>query len=287
MDLDIYCDSFTMNLYNSIYYIGSLPGILIGIFSLDYIGRRKTGIIGAVLVIASTLAGYLVNDLYFLMVLRVLQGIGDALNYYGYYIWFFEMIPTKYRNFYNAWVAISWAIGYPTIVVISYAIVDWKMIYLTVGILISFIQAPLFFYPDSPRYLVSVGKTDEAVEALRKIAKVASSDFDLDNIKLVNNDDHDHDAKRSALTPLQVFKEFIQYPSMAIETIILGFNWSVVSLLFYGLAYGWSAFNASIYLSYLYVAVGELIGDISVWLTLKLMGRKATLISFYALGKNI
>ncbi len=234
MDLDIYCDPFIMSLYNSIYYIGSFLGVLIGMVLFEYIGRRKTGAIGAVLLTASTLAGCLVNNIYFFMVLRVFQGLGDILSYTGYYIWFFEMIPTKYRNFYNAWVAITWAFGYPTVVGISYAIVDWKMIYLAVGILIAFIQAPLFFYPDSPRYLVSVGKTDEAVVELRKIAKLASSDFDLDNIKLVNTDNGDD--KRSGLTPFQVFTEFIQYPSMVIETVILCFNWFVVSFLFYGLA---------------------------------------------------
>ena len=209
------------------------------------------------------------------MLLRVLQGLGDQLGYIGAYIWLFELTPARYRTLFNSWMAVVWVLGYPTLVGISYYLYNWRFICLTVGIVQVLCQLPLLLYPDSPLFLLSIGHNNQAKHVLKQLASLARSSVDVEEIQLNTEEE------KEKIPVLKQLQDFTKYPGMSVETIAVCWGWFVSSLLFYGLVYGWDKFGDSLYVTYLYVAVGELIANVGVLVVLKLMGRKTALVLFY------
>ena len=227
------------------------------------------------------------------MLLRVLQGLGDQLGYIGAYIWLFELTPARYRTFFNSWLAIVWVLGYPTLVGISYYLYNWRYICLTVGIVQVLCQLPLLLYPDSPLFLLSIGHNHQAKHVLKQLARLARSSVNVEEVQLNTEKEEEKEEKeeekeeKEGVPVLKQLQDFTRYPGMSVETVAVCWSWFVSSLLFYGLVYGWDKFGDSLYLTYLYVAVGELIANVGVLLVLKLMGRKTALVLFYIGGKFV
>ena len=229
----------------------------------------------------STLGSSLAGSYTVLMLLRVLQGLGDQLGYVGAYIWLFELTPFRYRTFFNSWMAIAWVVGYPTLVSISYYVYNWRYICVAVGTVQVLCQLPLLLFPDSPLYLMSRGRYKQASRVLKQLTSLAKSNVDLEGVDLEFGE-----GKGEEIPVLKQVREFAKHPGMFVETGAMCWDWFVSSLLFYGLAYGWDKFGDSLYVTYLYVAVGELIANVGVLLVLKLVGRKTALLLFYTGGKS-
>ena len=286
MELDLYCSPSSLSLYHSVYYIGSILGVTSGSLLYERVGRRRVAAGGAVIITIATFCSTFATSFTSLIVLRILQGLGDQLGYMGAYIWLFEMTPIQYRPFYNSWIAVMWVVGYPTLVSISYFIHNWREICVVVSLVQGFCQLPLLFCSDSPRYLISVGKSDQAVSTLKRWAKLAKVDINLEGVKLTDGaDESEREALKEKMPLQKQLLEFKTYPGMLLETGCICWAFMVSSLLFYGLVYGWDRFGDSLYVTYLYVGLGELIANVSVMLVLKVVGRKVALVSFYVGGK--
>ena len=159
---------------------------------------------------------------------------------------------------------------------------------MAVGLVQGFCQLPLLFYRNSPRYLVSVGRSHQASSILKRWATIAKSDINLEGVTLISGtaENDTESERREAKMPItQQLLEFKKYPGMLLETACVCWAWMVTSLLFYGMAYGWDRFGDSLYVTYLYVGLGELIANISVHMVLKAIGRRAALVSFYTGGE--
>jgi MFS family permease len=287
VDLNLFCSSSSLSLYHSVYYIGSLLGVSSGSLLFERIGRRRAAAIGAGLMTISTLCTTFATSYTILLALRILQGVGDQLGYLGAYVWLFEMTPSRYRLIYNTLIANLWTLGYPILSCISYYIHNWRYICVAVGLVQGFCQIPLLFCPDSPRYLISIGRSKQASSILQRWAKLGDIDINLEGVELIEGTDENENEKLKVKIPvLQQLLEFKKYPAMLIETVSMTWITMVTGFLFNGLAYGWDRFDDSLYVLYLYVGVGEVIANSSVLFVLKMIGRKVALVSFSASGKS-
>jgi len=163
------------------YFIGSLLGGFVG----DYLGRRKAFRLNLLIVAFSATAASFSPDMYWLIFMRCLMGIGmGALIMIGYAS-FTEFIPPIVRGKWSARLSfvgnwspmISAAIG---VVVISFF--SWRVMFLLGGV--AMLGAWLLsgkYFIESPRWLAGKGKEEHARQSLRdieqRIAKEKNIEF--------------------------------------------------------------------------------------------------------------
>lgn len=131
--------------------------------------------------------------------------------------------------------------------------------------------------PESPRWLLTVGKTDAAIEVLEKAAfhnrlPTASIRDDVNSVytqkKNAENEKHGGN-----------IMDMFSTPNMRNKTLCICFNWIVCGLCFFGVAQFIGQMGGNIFLNVALSAAIQIPGTfISMWL-MKTWGRRYTLIS--------
>ena len=82
-----------------------------------------------------------------------------------------EIIGTKYRDTIGIIYQIPFNIGYLTLPLFGYYIRSWNTFQLAISVPSILLLSYYFLLPESPRWLLTVGRTDDAVHILEVIAK--------------------------------------------------------------------------------------------------------------------
>ncbi len=175
------CDVFKLSTYElgilfSVGFIGMLIGALLFGRLADIIGR-KWALIVAVLIHAlfTALCGT-ATDYYQLMIYRFIAGVGlgGSLPIPGVYI--SEYIPAKYRGTFVGLVETAWVWGAIIslfIPLIYLPILDWRGVFYWGLLALIVVPLAIIFLPESIRYLEEKGKTDKAINILKKHGIIA------------------------------------------------------------------------------------------------------------------
>ncbi|ESO92280.1 hypothetical protein LOTGIDRAFT_147615, partial [Lottia gigantea] len=128
--------------------------------------------------------------------------------------------------------------------------------------------------PASTRWLVSKGRTKEAEKILRKAAKVNK----------VELPDELFDKDCLEKEPRVKIWEMFTSPVLVIRSLILFFNWAVISMVYYGLNLYISNLSGNIYINFTISNIVEFLGYCSVLLFAGRIGRKPILCSGMVVG---
>ena len=267
------CKEYQLVLLDVFYFVGGTVGLLFGSFVFELVGRRKASLIGGCVCAFGTFLGFFCNSYGFMVAVRLLQGMGNFLSYSGAYIWILEVVPSKLRIYYNTWTMLLWTAGYPVLVGVCYFIHEWRYIHLALGSIFVLCYIPLLLLPDSPRYLLSIGKEEECRLALEKLYQLAGNPRSLDNVTIVGgNEENKTKEEEQSKNRLAAFWD---NKWMLFETCVLSFLWITCSLLYFGLNFGWGKFGDTPYANYLFAGLGELIAYTGLMPLISVMGRRA------------
>ncbi|CAF0837598.1 unnamed protein product [Rotaria sordida] len=169
------------------------------------------------------------------------------------------------------------AFGQLLLVCFAYFIRTWRSLTWAISL---FTVPFIFFYfilPESPRWLVSKGRFDDAEKVLRYIALKNKRDFDqsaFEQMKEEQEKNMSHEQHQEGIKIL--FKSRIMF----FISINLFFQWLVQNLVFYGVSQSTGSWNLNPYLSFTISALVELLAYAVVQLILDRIGRKLPYISF-------
>lgn len=164
------------------YFIGMTSGGFLGGVISDFIGRRKTFLIAMVLFSScSVINGLPIDNMFIFIAARALTGFGVFCLMVCSQTYIAEMAPAESRG---KWQGLVAAVGFCAVPVIAFLcriIVPlspeaWRWIFYFGGIGIVGFAIAFKFLPESPRWLVSRGRIDEA-EAIVK--HITGRDIDL------------------------------------------------------------------------------------------------------------
>ncbi|KAI9799727.1 MAG: hypothetical protein M1833_003846 [Piccolia ochrophora] len=193
-----YKDSAIQAMVVAIYEIGCLIGSIFVIMYGDRIGRRRTVLIGAVIMLIGTVIQCTAFSLGHLIVGRIVNGAGNGMNTSSIPVWQSEMAPPKIRGFLvlfegaliTCGIMISYWINYGFYFVTQYGSFQWRFpigfqaffgVILIIGILA---------LPESPRWLIKHGKEKEAFEILGRLHEKPEDDEeilkDVEEMKAIN-----------------------------------------------------------------------------------------------------
>jgi len=169
-EFDLVCDDVTQAAITcSLFHVGSLIGdILAGVFS-DAYGRKVVIVVSSLFLPAAPIATGYVNAVWQLCILQLLCGVGYAATFYTCYVYLTEMTPPATRHIWSNIYFLCASTSFMTVDLLAYFAQDWRRLSIHMAIIGIPVWLAFFFIPESPRWLLSKGKRQEAEAVISKI----------------------------------------------------------------------------------------------------------------------
>lgn len=196
-----------------------------------------------------------------------------------------ELVGPKGRVFGNTLINAVYVLGLMTLSGLSWWLQDWRM-------LIRIIYAPAFLgftylwiLNESVRWLLSKGRTNEAVDILKKAMKMNKIDITDDVLSPLS----ELEDSKSKEVPKEVENKssFVQALKSSVirkRVFVCSFLWITCTFVYYGLSINSVSLAGNKYLNFMLVAFVEIPANFVCLLVLDRFGRKRTLITTYVLS---
>lgn len=163
----------------SAYLVGAVAGGLFFGWLTDRLGRRKLFFITLTLYIAATAATAFSWNLWSFALFRFLTGAGIGGEYTAINSAIQELIPARYRGWTDLaingsfWLGAAIGAGLSIVLLdpdfVAHADLGWRLCFFIGAVLGLFIFAMRFWIPESPRWLMTHGRVEEAEEIIGNI----------------------------------------------------------------------------------------------------------------------
>lgn len=134
-------------------------------------GRRKPLLFAVCLQVVSGVAVALVPWYSVFMALRFLTAFATGGTMIASFVLVMELVGPSYRTPLGLLYQAPFNIGHLVLVAIAYCLRDWHQIQLAVSVPTALLLAYYFILPESPRWLLAAGKTEESITVMEKIAR--------------------------------------------------------------------------------------------------------------------
>jgi putative MFS transporter len=161
----------------SLTFVGMTIGALVTGFLGDKYGRRFTYQINLLIFGLASLAAAFAQDMNQLIACRFVQGLGLGAEIVVGYSTLTEFVPPKSRGRWLSFMAFMVVAGFPATSILGYLIIPqfgWRPMFVIAGVgslIVWYLRKNL---PESPRWLESQGRTEEAEVLLQQIEAEAS-----------------------------------------------------------------------------------------------------------------
>src|SRR5438105_15210382 len=161
----------------SLTFVGMTIGSLVTGFVGDRYGRRFTYQVNLLVFGLASIAAAFAQDMNQLIACRFVQGLGLGAEIVVGYSTLTEFVPPRSRGRWLAFMAFLVVAGFPATSLLGYLIIPnfgWRPMFIIAGIgslVVWYLRKNL---PESPRWLESKGRTDEAEALMQAIEKEAS-----------------------------------------------------------------------------------------------------------------
>ena len=158
----------------SLTFVGMTLGALITGFVGDKMGRRFTYQINLLIFGLASLAAAFAQDMNQLIVCRFVQGLGLGAEIVVGYSTLTEFVPPQTRGRWLSMMAFLTVAGFPVTALLGYLIIPafgWRPMFVIAGIgslIVWYLRKNL---PESPRWLESQGRSEEAEALMQSIEK--------------------------------------------------------------------------------------------------------------------
>ncbi|XP_063689238.1 solute carrier family 22 member 15-like [Bolinopsis microptera] len=251
-EFDLYCDvgsrSARKTLVASMFFVGSLFGLIVGGYAWDHIGRVRAAMFAICITIVAHLLGTWCHNYGFLLAIRFFTGFGDFMTYTGTYILQMELTSVKYRTLVNALVC----------------------------------NLHVFvFLIESPRFHLVNNDMEAAKKSLKALAALTTANLDVDGIEIIDTEK----VNAREQTAIQQLKDLWTYPVLLKEGLCLVPLWFFITLFYYGFNFACDMILPwNLYSGYLMAAVGETIACLITIPVVQWMGRRRAMIIFQILS---
>ncbi|MFS0764615.1 MULTISPECIES: MFS transporter [Peribacillus] len=164
---------FWIGLIGSSALIGLFLGSLVLGWISDYVGRQKIFVFSFIVITAASILQFFADSPMELVFYRILLGIGLGGDYSVGHTMLAEFSPRKHRGVLLGSFSVVWTFGYVAANLIGILAVDsapdaWRWMLASSAIPAVIILILRMGTPESPRWLISKGRIDEAREIVKK-----------------------------------------------------------------------------------------------------------------------
>ncbi|XP_053157192.1 solute carrier family 22 member 4 [Hemicordylus capensis] len=275
-------DDWKTPLTTSLFFVGVLLGSFISGQLSDRFGRKA--ILFATMGVQTGFSFLQIFSTSWEMftVLFVIVGMGQISNYVVAFILGTEILGKSVRIIFSTLgVCIFFAIGYMLLPLFAYFIRDWRMLLLALTVP-GVCCVPLWWLiPESPRWLISQGRFEEAEAIIRKAAK--TNGVPAPTVLLESMEIEDLKAKQQQGMLLDLFRT----RNIAIITVMSLLLWMFTSIGYFGLSLNTPNLHGNAYLNCFLSAVIEVPAYVIAWLLLRTLPRRYSISGTLFLGGGV
>jgi MFS family permease len=297
---NLICDrKFLVSITQTCHMVGAICSFFTGYFG-DRYGRRKTTLFFLALLCLTLTISELGTSPIFktsIMTRYIVYTVGQFLIgmlvnccYCIAYVLLLELTTSKYRTTISNINSYIYVLGELNVMFGYYLTKNWHylnwiiIVYSIVGLILAFI-----FLPESPQWLISMQRYEEAYKLLYQIAKVnrrkkkflKEYNDDLANFCLISSSiENDEDSDKNSDDNIikknnneaivggvesggNSFMKIFYPKKVFIKTIILIYVWNTLNLLYYGISLGITTINAiNPYYMFFLSCIAEIVGVI-------------------------
>ncbi|XP_033741750.1 uncharacterized protein LOC117328333 [Pecten maximus] len=263
---DLVCGNhYKVSTAKTIFFGGVLVGALIFGSLSDGLGRKKTINISMALLFASSIGLAWAPNYIAYVILRFLAGMAFSGTFITAYVIGVEIVGPSKRKYTGIINEIFFAFGECFLAGVGFLVRDWHYVEIIIAAPMVLYLAYWWLIPESPRWLINKGRFDEAEEILRKAAKINKKE--LPSKQILDRDMRD-DTKTE-----KVYKIFTSRV-LFIRTLIILYNWMVVSMTYYGLTLNSGNLSGDVYLNFFFSGMVEFPAYIISIVFLDRLGRR-------------
>ncbi|CAH2084826.1 unnamed protein product [Euphydryas editha] len=249
---NLVCDRATLtNLAEVVFLVGVGVGGVLGGWISDRFGRKKI-LIGMTIAQSSlAILSLLVQSYIQYVLVRLVMGLVSVSVVYAAFVLSVELVG-------GAWVTIAGVcnffplpLAYIIVSLLSMVLPNWRDLQLALSIPGCFLLLSWFVLPESPRWLLSVGRMQEARVTLEKAAKFNKRDnlADLDKLLVLSKS-----IRAEEPNVLMLFKGYLLK-----RTFCLFIIWFSMTIAYYGLLLNIGKFNlGNLHVTSIILAVVEI-----------------------------
>ncbi|XP_033740110.1 organic cation transporter protein-like isoform X2 [Pecten maximus] len=272
---NLVCEDANIPAYIQIFmYSGALTGSLFQGFFADRFGRQRMICYGLFFVFVSGLASAWSPNYYIFAILRFIQIMTSRGVYISSFILAIEMVGPSKRQWAGFLFNYPYSAGIALLAGIGYGLRHWQYIQIACTAPIILFVVYWWVIPESPRWLISQGKIDQARKTVLKMA--ASSN----TINCVPLPADMHEKTERNVNKKQGIVDYFKRRSLLCQSLVIFFNCFVVFHCFFGFTLNTGNLAGSFHLNVLLSGLADLPGYTIALLSAGRMGRK----KLYILG---
>uniref|UniRef100_A0A673J5D0 Solute carrier family 22 member 3-like n=1 Tax=Sinocyclocheilus rhinocerous TaxID=307959 RepID=A0A673J5D0_9TELE len=245
-------------------------GFLVGSIAIGYLadkyGRMKSFLmtnffIGVAGILVATSPNYIA-----LLVFRVLFGFGVKGGWMVGYVLITELVGVEYRRTVGVTYQMFFSLGILILPLLAYFIPNWRWLQVVFTIPYICFLTYYWFIPESPRWLLSQNKRNEALEITKAIAKENKKTLSK-NTETLTDENTDSISTAS-------FMDLFKTSKLRKFTFILSFNWFTSAVVYQGLIMRLGILGGNVYVDFLISGIVELPAAFLILLTIERIGRR-------------
>lgn len=183
---------------------------------------------------------------------------------------------TKWRTTLGVLYQIPFNMGHLSLAGMSYLLRDWRYLQIAISLPSVILVTYYWFLPESPRWLLTVGRTEDSIAVMERAAKhnrlptAQIRDSVKKYIELNTNANSEYRAGNML--------DLVRTPNIRMRTFAICFNWIVCGLCFFGVAQFLGQIGGDIFVNVALSAIIQLPGTFIVIYLMQNWGRRYTLI---------
>lgn len=259
---------------DSLFMVGVMLGSMIFGGLSDKFGRRPIFFLSLVIQLVGGILVAVSPEFISYVIFRLIVGSTTSGVFLVAYVIALEMVGPKKRLVAGVGCQLFFTTGYILTAGFAYFIRDWRMLQVAITIPSIVFLLYWWFIPESARWLLTKGRTQEAKDLLQRASLENGVEMPIEVLEtLLNNNSEDStpDYRKPSLFDL------FRYPNLRRKSILLFFNWLVNSGTYYGLSWHVANLGGNDYINFLISGLVEVPAYTFLIFTLNRWGRKIIL----------
>ncbi|XP_006812741.1 organic cation transporter protein-like, partial [Saccoglossus kowalevskii] len=244
-EFDLVCDRYYLGALSSSAYMAGLFIGSVGFGALsDKIGRLPALMLSALCMAIPGTACAFSPNIQAYSIFRVFVGASHMGMFMVSFVLATELVGPSKRMFVGAVREYYFAFGYMLLALLAYFIRYWWILQLCLSLPATIYLLYWWIIPESPRWLISMGKHDKAVAIIRKCAEV--NKVTVPTCVYEELAEMAGDVKE---THAGSYLDLLRLPNMRKKSLKLFYIWFTISLVYYGLSLNTSNLGGNDYLN--------------------------------------
>ncbi|XP_071445792.1 organic cation transporter protein-like [Hetaerina americana] len=278
---DLVCQRTQLsNVVQMTFMLGILIGnVLFGVWA-DRIGRKRPLIAALALQTIAALASASVPWFEAFIILRFLLAIATGGTMMTSFVICMEIVGGWWRTAIPILYQIPFGMGNCSMAGLAYYLRHWRHLQITLGMLSALFISYWWVIPESPRWLLSVGRRKQALEIIENAAKKNGRSIEpLNELRLEEQIKKGIENNRIAERKTEGVLGLIKRPHMRTITICIFFNWFFGGLAFFGLSQYLAYIGGNLFITIVISSLSSVPGTLACVYIVERFGRRTSIIA--------